>query len=221
MAGWTDARVGDSEREAAAALLREHYAAGRLTLAEFQHRLDAACAATTYRDLAAITADLPAAAPGPAGAASPAAAAAAVGRQVRAAARRALIGAFAGFAGVVALCVLAAVFLPHGVLLAVLLGLLLTPVLLVAAAAAALAWIARRAWRSGAWLDAVPAAAGMPWLGRVVWAARALLVGRALRRAGRRAGLPLRARRATATYQAEPGGSWQDASVRGADWAPR
>ena len=221
MAGWADARVGDSEREAAAALLREHYAAGRLTHAEFQDRLHAAYAAASYRDLAAITADLPAAAPGTAGGAGPAAAAATAVRQVRSAANRILLAAFGGFAGVVTLCVLAAVFLPHGVLLAVLLGLLLTPVLLLAAGAGALAWIARRAWRSGAWLDAVPAAAGLPWLGRVVWAVRALLVGRALRRAGRRAARPLRARRATAAYQAEPGGSWQDATVRGAGWAPR
>jgi hypothetical protein len=222
MAGWADARVGDRDRETAAELLREHYAAGRLTLAEFQDRLQAAYAATTYRELAAVTADLPAAAPGMAGPGiiDPGAAASAV-RQLRAMARRVLLTAAAGIAGVVALCVLAAVFLPHGGVLAVLLAVLLAPVLLAGIAVAALAWIARRAWRSGAWLDAVPAAAGMPWLGRVMRVARALLAGRAVWRAGRRAARPLRARRATASYQAQPGGTWQHAPVRDAGWAPR
>lgn len=52
-------RIGDAEREAVAAGLREHYARGRLTLEEFQHRLDAVFAAKTRADLAEITADLP------------------------------------------------------------------------------------------------------------------------------------------------------------------
>src|SRR5260221_10872032 len=60
-------RIGDAEREAAAAALREHFAQGRLTLEEFQHRLAAVFAAKTDRDLAAIGADLPhVAAPQPA-----------------------------------------------------------------------------------------------------------------------------------------------------------
>lgn len=52
-------RIGDAEREAVATGLREHYARGRLTLDEFQHRLDAVFAAKTSADLAKITADLP------------------------------------------------------------------------------------------------------------------------------------------------------------------
>lgn len=52
-------RIGDAEREAAAASLREHYAHGRLTIEEFQQRLDTAFAARTDLDLAKITSDLP------------------------------------------------------------------------------------------------------------------------------------------------------------------
>lgn len=52
-------RIGDAEREAAAARLREHFAVGRLTMEEFQQRLDAVFAAKTDRDLARITSDLP------------------------------------------------------------------------------------------------------------------------------------------------------------------
>jgi hypothetical protein len=54
-----DLRIGDADREAAAAGLREHYAQGRLTLQEFTHRLDAVFAATTQRQLRALTSDLP------------------------------------------------------------------------------------------------------------------------------------------------------------------
>jgi hypothetical protein len=52
-------RIGDAEREATAASLREHYAHGRLTIEEFQQRLDATFAAKTDLDLATITGDLP------------------------------------------------------------------------------------------------------------------------------------------------------------------
>src|SRR5450755_3218457 len=59
MATGPDLRIGDSDREAAAALLREHYAAGRLTFEEFNQRLDAAFAATTQSQLSQVTWDLP------------------------------------------------------------------------------------------------------------------------------------------------------------------
>lgn len=59
MAAASGLRIGDAEREAAAAALREHFAQGRLTLEEFQHRLAAVFAAKTDRDLAAVGADLP------------------------------------------------------------------------------------------------------------------------------------------------------------------
>ena len=52
-------RIGDREREAFAAELQEHYAHGRLTLEEFNQRLDAVFAAKTQSDLSRITYDLP------------------------------------------------------------------------------------------------------------------------------------------------------------------
>lgn len=59
MASQPSLRIGDTEREAAAAELREHYAHGRLTLEEFNQRLDAVFGAKTQRDLQRITSDLP------------------------------------------------------------------------------------------------------------------------------------------------------------------
>lgn len=52
-------RIGDAEREAAAADLGEHYAAGRLTLDELHERLDAVFSAKTFGQLTRIMADLP------------------------------------------------------------------------------------------------------------------------------------------------------------------
>jgi Domain of unknown function (DUF1707) len=54
-----DLRIGDSDREAGAASLREHYAQGRLSLTEFNQRLDAIFAATTQGQLDHVTRDLP------------------------------------------------------------------------------------------------------------------------------------------------------------------
>ena len=54
-----DLRIADADREAAAARLREHYAQGRITLEEFNERLDAVFAATTQSQLRALTRDLP------------------------------------------------------------------------------------------------------------------------------------------------------------------
>jgi hypothetical protein len=69
-------RVSDTEREATATELREHYAAGRLTLEELNERLDKAFAAKTRADLNALMTDLPSArqgaAAGPAGFSGPA-----------------------------------------------------------------------------------------------------------------------------------------------------
>jgi hypothetical protein len=60
-------RVGDADREAAAAQLREHYADGRLTLEELNERIDQTFAAKTKADLNTVMLDLPHAAtrPGP------------------------------------------------------------------------------------------------------------------------------------------------------------
>jgi Domain of unknown function (DUF1707) len=52
-------RIGDAERDAAAADLGEHYAAGRLNLEELHERLDAVLAAKTFGQLTRIMADLP------------------------------------------------------------------------------------------------------------------------------------------------------------------
>jgi hypothetical protein len=52
-------RVGDAERDRAAAALGEHFSAGRLDQAEFDARVNAALAARTEADLAALFTDLP------------------------------------------------------------------------------------------------------------------------------------------------------------------
>jgi len=59
MTGTGDLRVGDAEREAVAAELREHYAQGRLTLEDFERRLDASLTARTRSDLDELISDLP------------------------------------------------------------------------------------------------------------------------------------------------------------------
>lgn len=59
MTGTGDLRVGDAEREAVAAELREHYAQGRLSLDDFQRRLDASLSARTRNDLDKLISDLP------------------------------------------------------------------------------------------------------------------------------------------------------------------
>jgi hypothetical protein len=53
-------RASDADRQHVVDALHQHTAAGRLSLDEFTERLDAALQATTYGELAAITADLPA-----------------------------------------------------------------------------------------------------------------------------------------------------------------
>jgi hypothetical protein len=53
-------RASDADRDRVAALLREHYAAGRLDADEFTERLGAIYAAKTMGDLDELMADLPA-----------------------------------------------------------------------------------------------------------------------------------------------------------------
>ena len=101
-----------------------------------------------------------------------------------------VVGGLAIGAGLIALAVAA---WPHSAL-AVLLVLLAVPVLFVSLVTGVAVWVGRRAWRSGAWLEGVPAAADAPWLSRVIWAIRAALAGKAFWRRGRRA-----------TYQARAG----------------
>jgi hypothetical protein len=52
-------RIGDAEREAAAAELGEHYAQGRLTAEEHAERLDRVWAARTRGELGPVFRDLP------------------------------------------------------------------------------------------------------------------------------------------------------------------
>lgn len=59
-------RASDADRERIANDLREHYADGRLTMEEFDERIDAVYKAKTFGELAPLTADLPAPPPDPA-----------------------------------------------------------------------------------------------------------------------------------------------------------
>ena len=59
MATGYNVRVGDADREAVAAQLREHYADGRLTLEELNERLDQTFAAKIKADLDIVLRDLP------------------------------------------------------------------------------------------------------------------------------------------------------------------
>ncbi len=58
-------RIGDAERDEAAAALGEHFAAGRLTREEFDTRVDQVMAARFDGDLRPLFADLPKSAPVP------------------------------------------------------------------------------------------------------------------------------------------------------------
>ena len=55
-----DVRASDHDREAAVALLKAHYADGRLAEHELSWRSDAAYRAVGLRDLRLLTSDLPA-----------------------------------------------------------------------------------------------------------------------------------------------------------------
>ncbi|WP_344656615.1 DUF1707 SHOCT-like domain-containing protein [Catenulispora subtropica] len=52
-------RAGDADRERLVEQLREHHAAGRLTLDEFEERMAQAYSAKTYGELRTLTRDLP------------------------------------------------------------------------------------------------------------------------------------------------------------------
>ena len=54
-----DTRIGDADRERAAAALGDHYAAGRLDHSEYSERLDAIWTARTQADLDILFHDLP------------------------------------------------------------------------------------------------------------------------------------------------------------------
>jgi Domain of unknown function (DUF1707) len=180
--------VTDAGRDAAAAQLREHYAAGRLSLDQFQDRLDEAYRAQTARELNAVTDGLPHVGqvipsgapwggdPGgyPFNVADRRAALARTGRRIM----RALGMLTAGSLLVLALLVTA--LLVHGGLFAAVVAALLVILAVGVAAVGALVWLARRLWRRHAWIEAVAPAAGQPWLSLVARMARLLFTGRAL-----------------------------------------
>jgi hypothetical protein len=107
-----------------------------------------------------------------------------------------LLFVLAGFAVGAGLIALAVAAWPHSAL-AVLLVLLAVPVLFVSLVTATAVWVGRRAWRSGAWMEALPESSGAPWRTRVIWAIRAALTGKAWWRLGRR--------RRRAAYRARAG----------------
>ncbi len=96
--------------------------------------------------------------------------------------RRLLLGLGGLAAAGVAVLFLAAFALVsgHGGVLQVALIAVLALVAMVAAALVVLAWIVRRLWLRGAWLEALPLLVGAPWLSRVMWAVRVLWTGRAV-----------------------------------------
>ena len=89
-------------------------------------------------------------------------------------------------ATVTALWLLIGFSLPHNGLLIAALLMMLGLMGLTVGGVVALVWLARRAWRRGAWLEGLPVLVGQPWLGRAMWAGRAVWVGRAAWRARNR-----------------------------------
>jgi hypothetical protein len=192
MASHGDMHVSDADRDAAATRLREHFAAGTLTLEEFQDRLAAAFAATTGRELGRVTADLPHDGISPR-----------IGIRVSAGGRRPRPGQpqrrpfgrprlrlrswlLLACAAITAFWLLIGYSLLHGGLLVAAFLLMLGLAGLTVGVVASLIWLGRRAWRRGAWLEALPVLVGMPWLGRAIWAGRAVWMGRAAWRASAR-----------------------------------
>ena len=180
--------VTEADRDALAAQLREHYAAGRLSLDEFQDRLDAVYRAQTARELGMVTDSLPregvvirpgapwGSSPGgyPVNAAKVRAAVARAGRRIM------LAFGIVTAGSLLVLALLITAFIVHGGLLGIVVGTLLAILAVGVAAVGALVWLARRLWRRHAWIEAVPLVAGQPWLSRVARMARLLFTGGAL-----------------------------------------
>ena len=188
MARYRSTPVTDADRDAAGIQLREHYAVGRLSLDEFQDRLDAVYRAQTARELGMVTDSLPHEGvviprgapwdsyPGgyPLNAAKMRAAAARTGRRIM------FVFGVVTAGSLLVLTLLITAFLVHGGLLGVVLGALLTILALGVAAVGALVWLARRLWRRHAWIEAVPLVTGQPWLSQAARMARLALTGHAL-----------------------------------------
>jgi hypothetical protein len=180
--------VTDEGRDAATAQLREHYAAGRLSLDQFQNRLDQAYRAQTARELNAVNDGLP-----HVGTVIPSGAPwgshpggypftvadmrAALARTTR---RIVLVLGVLTAGSLLVLALPVTAVLVHGGLLAAVVAVLLAILAVGVVATGALVWLARRLWRRHAWIEAVPPVAGQPWLSLVARMARLALTGRAL-----------------------------------------
>jgi hypothetical protein len=181
--------VSDAGREAVAAQLREHYAAGRLSLDEFQDRLDAVYRARDGRDLDMVAEGLPhegmVISPGAPWGGYPGGGYAVNITEMRASLARLGRRAMLAFAlmtsgALLVLALLITAFVVHGGLVGVVAGTLLAILAAGVIAVAGVALLARRLWRRGAWIEAVPLLAGQPWLSRVARMARLMLTGHAL-----------------------------------------
>jgi hypothetical protein len=180
--------VTDAGRDAATAQLREHYAAGRLSLNQFRDRLDEAYRAQTARDLDTAVDGLPhvrpAIPPPPPRGSHPgdypfngAHLRAALGRT----GRRVMLALGVLTAGSLAILALLVIgLLVHGGLLAAVAAALLAILAAGVAGAAALVWLALRLWRRHARTETVPPAAGPSWQSLAARAARLLFTGRTL-----------------------------------------
>ena len=184
MARYGGAAVTDADREASAAQLREHYAVGRLSLDEFQDRLDAVYRAQTARELARVTDGLPhqgvAISPGASRGGYPLNVAQMRAAMARAGRRILLAFGVVTAGSLLVLTLLITALVVHGGLLGVVAGALLAILAAGVAAVGALVWLAWRLWRRHAWIELAPLVAGQPWLSRVARMARLLVTGHAL-----------------------------------------
>ena len=184
MARHGGAAVTDADRDAVAVQLREHYAVGRLSLDEFQDRLDAVYRAPTARELSRVTDGLPhqgvVIPPGAPRGGYPLNAAQMRAAMARAGRRILLAFGIVTAGSLLVLTLLITALVVHGGLLGVVVGALLTILAAGVAAVGALVWLARRVWRRHAWIEAVPLVAGQLWLSRVARMARLLLTSHAL-----------------------------------------
>lgn len=188
MARYRGTAVTDDGGDAATGQLREHYAAGRLSLDEFQDRLDEAYRARTGRELSAATRGLPHVGRVlPAGTpwdAYPSAYSLYFAERRAALARtgRRIMLAFGLLAAgsLLVLALLVTALLVHGGLLAAVVAAILVILAAGVLAVGSLAWLARRMWRRHAWIEAALPVAGQPWLALVARVVRLLFTGRAL-----------------------------------------
>jgi len=190
VARYGGAAVTDADRDAAAAQLREHYAAGRLSLDELQDRLDAVYRAQAAPERGRMTDSLPhegvVIPPGapwdssPGGHGHPRNVAAMRAIMARAGRRILLASGVVTAGSLLVLTLLVTAFMVHGGLLGVVVGALLAILAVGVAAVGALVWLVRRLWLRHAWIEGAALVAGQPWLSRVAWMARLLFTGHAL-----------------------------------------